>query len=349
MLIVLTPLITISLRMAHLPAALMLGPMAAGIVTALHRPGASLPRWTTLMAQGVLGCLIACALSPPLLALFFPHWPVLVGINLVSILGIFAIGVAATRIRFYPGTAGIWGMSPGAAGAMVMLSEAYGGDKRLVAVMQYLRLVCAALTVVALGSWLGSPHEGPPMVLLPGGPSTPWFPPIDPRSLATTLSLVAAGMALTLITRRPVFIILFPVFAGVALQATGRVTLVVPPLASAAAFAVIGWHVGLSFTRPSLLYSARFIPRILAGIAVILLFCTGLSWLLTRLMPVDFLTACLALNPGSADVVMLMGASVAVDLPVIMTMQFTRLVLVMMLAPILGQFAARYFTADPGG
>jgi uncharacterized membrane protein AbrB (regulator of aidB expression) len=48
--------------------------------------------------------------------------------------------------------AAIWGMLPGAATVMMVMVEAYGADFRLVAFMQYLRvvLVAAVASVVAL-------------------------------------------------------------------------------------------------------------------------------------------------------------------------------------------------------
>ena len=39
-----------------------------------------------------------------------------------------------------PGTTAVWGSSPGAATAMVLMAEAFGADARLVAFMQYLRV-----------------------------------------------------------------------------------------------------------------------------------------------------------------------------------------------------------------
>jgi membrane AbrB-like protein len=337
-----TAVLTVSMRFAHVPAALMLGPMMAGILVATSRPGAQLPRGATVVAQSVLGCLIAHAMSPHLLLELAPRWPVMLGMNLMLLVGILVLGIITTRTRWLPGTAGIWGMSPGGASAMVLLSEAYGSDKRLVAVMQYLRLVCAALGVIMIGSLLGTPHVGKPSVTLPGVVATGWFPPIDAFALITTLVLATAGAASALLLRKATLVIFVPIFAGVALQSVGWVAPEVPPLASAAAFTIIGWHIGLSFTRDSLAHSARLIPRILVGIAAILLLCAALSLLFARLVHVNFLTAYMALNPGGADVVMIMAASVAVDLPLIMAMQISRLILVIALAPLLGRLAASH-------
>jgi membrane AbrB-like protein len=341
-LIGLTVLLILGMRLAHVPAALMLGPMVAGMVIATYRPGPQLPRGATVVAQAVLGCLIAHAMSPHLLVALAPRWPILLGMNLLVVLGILGLGIIATRMQFLPGTAGIWGMSPGGAAAMVMLSEAYGSDKRVVAVMQYLRLVCAVLAVILVGSMLGTPHVGPPTMMLPG-PGTDWLPHVDIRAFATTIVLATAGVALALLLRKPTLVIFVPIFTGIALQSAGWVAPEVPPLLSAAAFGAIGWHIGLSFTRASLLHCARLLPRILAGIAAILLLCAALSVLFSRLAHVDFVTAYLAINPGGADVVMVMAASVAVDLPLVMAMQISRLLLVIALAPILGRLAANHY------
>lgn len=339
-LIALTGLLTIGMRLAHVPAALMLGPMLAAIGVALFRPGAKLPKGSTLVAQATMGCLIAHALSPHLLAALAPKWPILLGMNLAMMLGIAALGLVVTRFQWLPGTAGIWGMSPGGAGAMVLLAEAYGGDKRLVAVMQYLRLLCAACAVVAIGSLLGQPHVGPAAIALPGGAATPWLAPIHPPGLGMTAALSALAVGLSLRLRSPALVLFLPIFGGIGVQMAGWPAPEVPPLASAAAFALVGWHIGLSFTRDSLASCARLVPRILLGIVAILLLCMALAALLARMAHVSFLTAYMALNPGGADVVLVMAANISVDLPLILAMQISRVILVIAISPALGRLAA---------
>lgn len=336
----LTLVLTGAMRLLHLPAALMLGPMISAIAIAILRPGARLPKGATVLAQAVLGCLIAHALSPHLLADLAPRWPLMLGMNLVMILAIAGLGLLTARFGWLPGTAGIWGMSPGGAGAMVLLSEAYGADKRIVAVMQYVRLLCAALAVVAIGSLLGQPHVGPPAIALPGGPSTPWLAPIDWAGLAMTIALSAAAVGASMRWGKPALVLLIPVFGGIAVQIAHWPAPAVPPIVSAIAFALIGWHVGLSFTRASLMHTARLAPRILACSVAILILCAALAVVLAWMGGVSFLTAYMALNPGGTDVVLAMAANIAVDLPLILAMQLTRLVLVIAVAPGLGRLAS---------
>lgn len=340
-LIGLTAALTAGMRIGHVPGALMLGPLVSGLLVAIYLPGPKISRaWPTL-SQAVLGCVIAKALSPQVVAQFLPHWLLIVSMNLAMIGGIFALGVGSTRLGLFPGTAGIWGMSPGGASAMVVLSEAYGGDKRVVALMHYLRLIWAVLAVITMAMLLGSPRMGDPGVSLPGASGMHWFPPLDYTALCISAVLVVAGLAGARLLKSPLLVIFIPMFGGVAIQLFHWGSLQVPPVVSAAAFGLIGWNVGLSFTRESLAYSARLIPRILVSIAVILLLCLGLAGVAAAWAHIDFLTAYMALNPGGIDVVFLTAASIDVDLPLIMTMQISRLILVIMIAPVLGRTAAR--------
>tara|TARA_R100000935_G_C2840985_1_gene170970 strand:+ start:9008 stop:10111 length:1104 start_codon:yes stop_codon:yes gene_type:complete len=341
-LVVLTGTVTSLMRLAHLPGALMLGPMVSGIVVAISLPGAKLPGLSTLGAQSVLGCLIASTLSPPLIALFLSHWLLIVGMNLTLIFALFLLGLAATCLGWFPGTAGIWGMSPGGASAMVMLSDAYGSDKRIVALMHYLRLIWAVLAVIAMGILLGAPRTSDPGFILPGVSGAAWFPAVEIQAIGAMVILVGIGVSAAALLRTAPLAILLPMFCGIALQATGLVHLQLPPIISAIAFGIIGWHVGLSFSRKSLVHSARLIPRIMMTIVIILGVCVALASILMLVAHVDFLTAYMALNPGGVDVVLLTAASVEVDLPIIIAMQISRLILVIAIAPVLARIAANW-------
>lgn len=343
-LLFLTLVVTTGLHAVHVPAASVLGPMAAAIVVTLMRPGLRMAKTVTTFAQAVLGCLIASALSPKLLSPLMSSWPTLLGVNLLSTLSIMALGLAISWRGWMPGTAAIWGMSPGAASAMVMMSESHGADPKLVAVMQYLRLLVAALSVISVGAVFGRPAPGAAMVV-PGAAGVAWWARPDPASLVAMAALLAAGVGAAFASRRHVLALMVPVFGGMAWQAGPWAPPSVPPLVSAVAFAAIGWHVGLGFTRASLVACARLLPRILGCILAILAATASLAMLLSMLMHVDFLTAYLALNPGGMDAVLLTAASLHVDLPLILAMQVARLVIVIFLAPPLGRFATRLHRA----
>ena len=88
------------------------------------------------------------------------QWPIfLVGIGAVMAFAA-VLGVLLARWKVLPGTTAIWGSSPGAATAMVLMAEAFGADIRLVAVMQYLRVAFVGLDRVHRRAGMGRPRRG---------------------------------------------------------------------------------------------------------------------------------------------------------------------------------------------
>jgi membrane AbrB-like protein len=163
-----------AMRAAHVPAALMLGPMIAAIGFALCGAKARLSRTYALGAQTVLGCLIAKSFNSGLLAVLAIHWPTLIGLAAATLVMTAALGLLITRRGWLPGTAAIWGLSPGAASAMVLLADQHGADRRVVALMQYSRIILVAFAAVAVARMLGHPG-GSANLLAPSGGQTLWF------------------------------------------------------------------------------------------------------------------------------------------------------------------------------
>ena len=128
---------------------------------------------------------------------------------------------------------------------------------------------------------------------------------------------------------------------GAAFRLSGAAEIELPPWLLAAAYASIGWRIGLGFTRQVAAHAARAVPAILASIAALIAFCGGLSWLLSRLTGMDALTAYLAASPGGMDsVAVIDAASPGVDFACVMTMQTLRFFLVVLLAPPMARFLA---------
>src|SRR3984893_2797470 len=271
--------LVIAMRAAQLPAALMLGPMIAAIGFALCGAKARLSRTFALGAQTVLGCLIAKAFNSGLLTVLAIHWPTLIGLAAATLVMTAALGLLITRRGWLPGTAAIWGLSPGAASAMVLLADEHGADKRVVALMQYSRIILVAFAAVAVARVLGHPG-GSANLLVPSGGRALWSPPLHELGFLEAIALAVAGALIAKVTRRPSAALFVPAFGGAALQAARLITIEVPPLVSALAFGIIGWYVGLSFTREALAHCLKIFPRMMAGIVAMMLMCALLSLLL---------------------------------------------------------------------
>ncbi|MED9501838.1 AbrB family transcriptional regulator [Escherichia marmotae] len=150
MLCVLSLLLSIGFLAVHLPAALLLGPMLAGIIFSMRGVTLQLPRSAFLAAQAILGCMIAQNLTGSILTTLAVNWLIVLTILLVTLLSSAIVGWLLVRYSSLPGNTGAWGSSPGGAAAMVAMAQDYGADIRLVAFMQYLRVLFVAGTAGCL-------------------------------------------------------------------------------------------------------------------------------------------------------------------------------------------------------
>lgn len=101
------------------------------------------------------------------------------------------IGWMLMRFGVLPGTTGAWGTLPGAAPAMTALADQHGGDARMVAIMQYLRVA----GVVGSGSLVAHALASIFMSADPGTATTlQRFVPDQPASHST----IATGVTLAI-------------------------------------------------------------------------------------------------------------------------------------------------------
>ena len=321
------------LQWARLPAALMLGPLAVAVLVQTAGGAVRVPRAFMAVAQAVIGCLIARSITPAIVGGFASHWPVFLAVVALSIAAGAGIGWTMSRLGIVPGTTAVWGMLPGAAMAMMVMAEAYSADFRLVAFMQYLRvvLVATAASVVALLFV----HGG-------GGPrfAGGYFPPIHWLALAETVGVAVLGGGLGLVARIPAGVLLGPLALGAALNVLGWVTIELPPVVLIASYAVIGWNTGLRFTRDVLAAAARALPQTLGATALLMAFCGVLAWLLVVLLHVDPLTAYLATSPGGVDAAAIIAATTKVDTPFVMALQTLRVIVVLAIGPQVARWVA---------
>lgn len=336
MLLALSAALVLLLEAARLPAALLLGPMVAAIAIAAAHGAVRVPAGAFVAAQAVLGCMIARNIPLSVVTEMARHWPLFLAGTVSVIAASSVLGWLLARWRVLPGTTAVWGSSPGAATTMVLMADAYGADMRLVAFMQYLRVVCVALVATLVsriwGVETGAPAES-------AWAWSAWFPAIAWRPFAATLALVAVGVLGAPRLRVPAGPLLLPLAAGTLLQDVGLLTIELPPWLLAISYALVGWSIGLRFTRPILAHAARRLPQILAAILALIATCALLGLLLV-MAGVDPLTAYLATSPGGADSIAIIAAASAVDLPFVMAMQTARFLLVLFIGPRIARFVA---------
>jgi membrane AbrB-like protein len=319
----------------HAPAALMLGPLLAAMVVASSGGQVRIPVSASVVAQGIVGCMIAKMVPLSIVGDVVDHWP-LFAFGIVSvIIASSLLGWVMMRLGVLPGTTALWGSSPGAASVMSIMAEDYGADVRLVAFMQYSRvvLVAAVASVVAKAFGAGAPHQATAVV---------WFPAIDWLSLAATLALAMLGPLVARVLRIPAGAFLVPLIGGIVLTHLGWLTIELPPWLLAICYALVGWNVGLRFSRPLLVHAALALPRMLACTVTLIVLCGGIAALLVVFAGMDPMTAYLATSPGGSDSIAIIAASSNVDVSFVMAMQTVRMLVVMFVAPVLTKFIATH-------
>lgn len=321
-------------ELLHLPAALLLGAMIGGILMAAGESTLRVHSQLSTLAQAVVGLLIARAITPEFFSNMGRHLPIILISMLFVLFSSTLIGYLLARFRVLPGTTAVWGSSPGAATAMTLMAESFGADARLVAFMQYLRVVLVATTaslVVRLGAGV---EMATPAAM-------DWFPPLNPSSLGATLLLVIAGALLGQVSRIPTGAMLVPLVLGAILQDTGVMTIDLPPWLLAISYTLIGWRIGLGFSRAIIAHAARAFPAVLASTLILIAVCGLFGMALGHMLDLDPLTAYLATSPGGADTVAIIAASTNVDLPFIIAMQTSRFFVVLFAGPAIARFVAK--------
>lgn len=325
-------LLSALLLLVKLPAALLLGPMIAAIAVEAGGGDIRLPRALLYVCQAVIGCMIARVLTPAILGIFAQRWPLFLGVIAAVVAAAAAIGGAMSRRRILPGTTAVWGMAPGAATAMVFMAGEFGADTRLVAFMQYLRVVLVAtLATVVARIWVGPQAAA----------SISWFPALHAVPFAETLGIAFLGGALGRVMRVPAGVFLVPMVLGAVLHSSGLVRLELPPWLLAVSYALVGWSIGLGFSRDILAHAVRALPQVFAAIMALIAFAGLLALILVRAFGIDPLTAYLATSPGGADSVAIIAASSRVDMSFVMALQTMRFVFLLLAGPAISRFVAR--------
>jgi uncharacterized protein len=243
------------------------------------------------------------------------------------------LGWLMTRWQMMPGTTALWGTSAGAASVMTIMAEHYGADPRLVAFMQYLRVVLVAVIAAIVARLFGvTPVHAPHDIV--------WFPTVAWLPLAETLALAIVGPIIARWMRIPAGAFLVPLVLGIVLTHFGLIRIELPTWLLAASYAFVGWNVGLRFTRPLLIHALKALPVIFGATLTLIALCGAIAVAMVWLAGVDPLTAYLATSPGGSDSIAIIAASTNVDVSFVMAMQTVRMIAVLFLAPVLTKFIA---------
>lgn len=321
---------------AGLPAALLFGPVISGIVFGVNEVRLTVPRWSYVGAQAVIGALVSAAITPAIIATLAHDSLLFVVVTLTTVLGAAALGWVVSRAGLIPGATAVYGISPGAANAMVVIGEAEGADTRMVAFMQYSRVLLVALAAALVARFWANTS-------MTHASTASLLAPVHWGSLLEVGVLAALGQQLARKLRLQAWALLGPMLVLSALHAAGWLTIDLPRWLLITAYTFLGWHIGLGFRREALVHAGKALPAVAGAALGLLAFCGLLAWCLTQVAHVDALTAYLATSPGGLDSVAIIAASTPrVDLPFVLALQSVRLLTVIGVAPFISRLVVRH-------
>lgn len=331
----LSAVLAVAFELVHLPAALLIGPMIAGVVAGTN--GATVRVWKPAYAaaQALIGVLVAASISLTTVASFAADWPPVLAAVVATIAASSFLGWLISQWRILPGTTAVWGSAPGASTAMVLMAEAFGADARLVAFMQYLRVIMVSVAAALIARlWVDTSAVAEA--------STVWFPAIDAPALAATVAVTAVGGLGGRLLKLPSPFFLGTFLLAAALHLGLDMRFQLPQWLLAASYALVGWSIGLNFTRAILVHATMALPQVLGSIVALIAFCGMLAWILSQALGIDPLTAYLATSPGGMDSVAIIAAAAEnVDIAFVMALQLARFLVVLLFGPAIARLIAR--------
>ena len=333
-LIVVSSLASFCLDRAGIPAAMFLGPMLVAICFGVKGATIRLPKPLFQLSQGVVGCLIAHSMTAAVLLMVATHWPVMLLATAITVLLSVLVGIILVRFGGLPGSTAAWGTTPGAASAMVAMAEEYGADSRIVATMQYVRVVCVVVISALVGRFLGA--EGTGAASHSAAITFDWN---TLQSFGIMLAVVVVGVWLG--KRLPAGALMVPIALGTILQLNGWVTITLPHWLLAIAFGSMGCYVGLRFDKTTVRYVTRALPKMIMASLMLIAMCALSALFLAHLMNKDFLSAYLATSPGGLDSMAIIAVDSHADVGLVLAMQALRLIGVIASGPFLAKQIAR--------
>lgn len=356
-----TAALAVGMDRVGVPSAALFAALVVGLVAALtgwprprRRAGAAarlqLPGPVALGAQAVLGVLSGALLQPVTLAELAGAWaPVLAAVVATLAISVLA-GLLLGLRRDVDAATGSFAMVAGGASGLTSIAGELGADQRVVAVVQYLRVlvILLAMPVVALllgsGSGGSGGAAGQPSGGLTTGAAPAWL------DVAFTAVVGVVGVVLARRLRVPAGALLGPMVLAAAVSATGLTQgATVPAAVLQVAFALIGLQVGLSFTRESLRSVRRLLPTALGLIVLVIVATAAAGVPLLRLAGASTLDAYLATTPGGLYAVVATSADAGGDTTLVLAVQVLRLLVMLLLAPLIASALGRRGRQGPGG
>ena len=321
---------------AQLPGGLLLGAMFVSIVMALSRPvhPRLSSRWL-FSAHGIIGMAVAGMFNAAALPAVAGHWLLVAGVVGITLTVSIVSGMVLPHISKLSRATAAFGTLPGGANSMIAMSVDTGADARMVALMQYTRLVLTIVAAVILARFVLPVHTGLPTDV-----------PVH-RAAQYSLHAFILTVLLTGISgfagrklRIPAGAFLMPMLAGMIVSGSNWFHPAWPPAIINCAYLVVGVYVGLLFDKTSIMQAGRLFPLMIVNAFVLMGICALSGKLFSVLTGTDYLTGYLATTPGGLDSINVVAMNSGANVSLVLAVQMVRLLTIVLMGPLIIKLAS---------
>jgi len=337
--IVLATLLTSALlSLLEVPTPALFGGLLTGMIFALtgRRP-IVLHAVVNSGAQAVIGVVVGGLLELSILQSLGGDWlpvaAVVVGTLLLSVVA----GLLMGRWTSVSAITGSLSLSAGGAAGVTSMSRDLGADERMVAVIQYLRVVLIVSTLPLVTAFVFRPPVAESSVItVTQGPG--WV--VD---VTFTAVCALVGSLIAIRARVPAGTLLGPMVLTAGLTVAGlSFDAHVPAWLAQIAYGAIGLRIGLGFTRASLKLLGRVLPVALTLTILIILGCAGMGLFLASITGQSPLAGYLATSPGGLFAVLAIAADTGSSATFVLAVQVLRIFVMLLVAPGLAVMLSRW-------
>src|SRR3954447_4568536 len=196
--------VALLLGLLGLPSPALFGGLLAGLVRALAVPARiAVPPRATTAAQAVIGVAMGALVDVQTLRTVATNWLPVLLVTLGTLALSLGAGLALRLQRGISPVTGAFSMIAGGASGIIVMARELGADERMVAVLQYLRvlLIVVLMPVIATGVYGAAPGSG----AAAGGDG-----PAGPAGLLLPAGCGVVGLVAGRLARLPVAALLGP-------------------------------------------------------------------------------------------------------------------------------------------
>lgn len=334
LLVVLTVAVTVPLTVVGVPSAALFAALIVGILLALlSLAPAGVPRKAGVAAQGVLGVYIGTMVHRDALTALGSHWPIVLGVALATLVLSIGAGALLGMHRDVSPLTGALALVAGGASGLVAIARELGGDVRVVAVVQYLRVALITASMPLIVTFVYHAEKTGQSAAPAQTGAAPWY-----LSIAMLVMIVLVGAMGGRLIRLPGAGLLGPMALTIAMELTGvSFGLSVPLALVQLGYAVIGWQAGIAFTRESIRSIGRALPAAVGLIVMLNVATAGLGILLAHVAGISPLEGYLSTSPGGIYAVLATAVETGSNVTFIIAAQVVRVLLMLFAAPLMAR------------